>query len=213
MKGLFLPSLLLISLLQAQTASPKTFWSNLHPYLGGELALIDIRFLGQSLFSYPADFWGISIGANYIYHRSGDDFFAVGPGAQITGSFQFLGSFGSNWMVQVPVYSFARIGAAATPYNQQRLGAGIGLGLRYTSFQTIYTASSGYVGRLRQNFLNPTAMVELTFNFRRVSPTTIRFYMDLLPARRNTEIYGSFDPVPLDYRTLGFGIYYYIPNL
>jgi len=213
MKGLPPPLLLLTSLLQAQTAPPKTFWNNLHPYFGGELALIDIRFLGQSLFSYPADFWGVGLGANYIYYRSPDDFFAVGPGAQITGSFQFLGSFGSNWMLQVPLYGFARIGAAATSYNQQRLGAGIGLGLRYTTFQTIYTAPSGYVGRLRQSFLNPTGIVELTFNFRRVSPTTIRFYMDLLPARRNTDIYGSFDPVPLEYRTLGFGIYYYIPNL
>jgi len=213
MRCFLLTLLFLTPLLKAQTTPPKTFWNNLHPYLGGELALIDIRFLGQSLFSYPADFWGIGLGANYIYYRSPDDFLAVGPGAQITGSFQFLGSFGSNWMLQVPLYAFARIGAAATPYNQQRLGTGIGLGLRYTTFQTIYTVPSGYVGRLRQNFLNPTGIVELTFNFRRLSPTTIRFYMDILPSRRNTDIYGSFDPVPLDYRTLGFGIYYYFPNL
>ncbi len=202
----------ILSLLPAQTENLKNFWSKLHPYFGGELAFIDIRFLGQSLFSYPADFWGVGLGANYIYHRDADDFFAFGPGAQVTGSFQFLGSFGTNWMIQVPVYAFARIGAAATPYNQQRLGAGIAVGLRYTTFQTIYTAPSGYVGKLRQGFVNPTAIVELTFNLRRTAPTTVRFYMDILPSRRNTEIYGSFDPVPLEYRTIGLGLYYYLPN-
>jgi hypothetical protein len=107
MKGLFLLPLLLISLLQAQNNSPKTFWSNLHPYLGGELALIDIRFLGQSLFSYPADFWGISIGANYIYHRSGDDLFAVGPGAQITGSFHWPGL--TLYFLPDNLYGFLRL--------------------------------------------------------------------------------------------------------
>ncbi len=201
-----------LSVGQAQKDPKTNLWSNLHPYFGGELSFIDIRFLGQSLFSYPADFWGVGLGANYIYHRDPNDFFSFGPGVQLTGSFQFLGSFGSNWMLQVPVYAFARIGAAATPYNQQRLGAGVAVGMRYTTFQTIYTAPSGYVGRLRQNFINPTTILELTFNFRRTAPTTVRFYMDILPSRRNTEIYGSFDPVPLEYRALGFGLYYYIPN-
>jgi len=207
-----LSALCALALLRAQSEALKDFWTKLHPYFGGEFALIDIRFLGQSLFSYPADFTGIGLGANYIYYRDADDFFAVGPGAQVTGAFQFLGAFGSNWMIQVPVYGYARIGAAATPYNQQRLGASIALGMRYTAFQTIYTSLSGYVGRLKQNFINPTAIVELTFNFRRTFPTTLRFYMDILPARRNTEIYGSFDPVPLDYRAVGVGIYYYIPH-
>ncbi len=208
------PLLLLwiLPFLHAQNEAKSNLWSKLHPYFGGELSLIDIRFLGQSLFTYPADFWGIGFGANYIYHRDPNDFFSFGPGAQVTGSFQFLGSFGSNWMLQVPVYAFARIGAAATPYNQQRLGASIAVGMRYTTFQTIYTAPSGYVGKLRQGFLNPTAIAELTFNFRRTAPTTVRFYMDILPSRRNTEIYGSFDPVPLEYRTIGFGLYYYFPN-
>jgi len=208
------PLLLLwiLPFLHAQNEPKSNLWSKLHPYFGGELSLIDIRFLGQSLFTYPADFWGIGFGANYIYHRDPNDFFSFGPGAQVTGSFQFLGSFGSNWMLQVPVYAFARMGAAATPYNQQRLGAGIAVGMRYTTFQTIYTASSGYVGKLRQGFLNPTAIAELTFNFRRTAPTTVRFYMDILPSRRNTEIYGSFDPVPLEYRAIGFGLYYYLPN-
>jgi hypothetical protein len=212
MRRRLLSALCALALLRAQSETPKDFWTKLHPYFGGELAFIDIRFLGQSLFNYPADFSGVGLGANYIYYRDADDFFAVGPGAQVTGAFQFLGSFGSNWMIQVPVYGFARIGAAATPYNQQRLGASIALGMRYTAFQTIYTTPSGYVGRLKQNFINPTAIVELTFNFRRTLPTTLRFYMDILPARRNTEIYGSFDPVPLDYRAVGVGIYYYIPR-
>ena len=212
MRRRLLSALCALALLRAQSEAFKDFWTKLHPYFGGEFAFIDIRFLGQSLFSYPADFTGIGLGANYIYYRDADDFFAVGPGAQVTGAFQFLGAFGSNWMIQVPVYGFARIGAAATPYNQQRLGASIALGMRYTAFQTIYTTPSGYVGRLKQNFITPTAIVELTFNFRRSLPTTLRFYMDILPARRNTEIYGSFDPVPLDYRAVGVGIYYYIPH-
>jgi hypothetical protein len=213
MRRRLLSALCALALLRAQSEAPKDFWTKLHPYFGGEYTSIDIQFLGRSLFTYPADFTGIGLGANYIFYRDADEFFAVGPGAQVTGAFQ-LGAFGSNWMIQVPVYGFARIGAAATPYNQQRLGGGIALGMRYTAFQVIYTPTtlSGYVGRLKQNFITPTAIVELILNFNRSLPSALRFYMDILPARRNTEIYGSFDPVPLDYRTMGIGVYYYLPH-
>lgn len=193
----------------AQQAPSGFAWDKLHPFFGMGLDLIDIRFLGQSLFSYPAEFWGVGGGVHYIYYRDANDFFSIGPAAQISGAFQFLGSFGSNWMLQAPVYGFARIGAAATPYNQQRLGAGVGLGLRLTTFQTLYTTGN-YVGKLRQTFVNPTAIFDLTLNFRRTNPTTLRFYMDILPARRNTDVYGSFDPVPLEYRSIGFGLYYFL---
>ncbi len=195
--------------LWAQQPPKGLSWDKIHPFFGVSLDLIDIRFLGQSLFTYPAKFWGIGGGVHYVYYRDENDFFSVGPAVQASGAFQFLGSFGSNWMLQVPVYGFARIGAAATSYNQQRLGAGIGLGLRFTTFQTLYTTGS-YVGKLRQTFVNPTAIFDLTFNLRRTNPTTVRFYMDILPVRRNTEVYGSFDPVPLDYRTIGFGLYYFL---
>ncbi|GIV22415.1 MAG: hypothetical protein N3A68_08600 [Bacteroidia bacterium] len=191
----------------------EDLWPKLNPFFGADLSFIDIRFLNAPLFSYPTNFWGITVGSNYTYFRTENEVFAAGPGIQVTGAFQFLGSAGANWMIQVPVYGYVRVGAGATAYNIQRIGLGAGAGLRFTTFQTTYTSLSGsYVGKLRQNFINPTAFVDITFNFRRVSPTTIRAYLDILPARRNTDILGSLDPVPLDFRTYGFSLIYSLPR-
>ncbi|GIV25369.1 MAG: hypothetical protein KatS3mg026_1061 [Bacteroidia bacterium] len=204
----------LMAALQAQAPSPnQDLWAKLNPFFGGELAFIDIRFLNTPLFSSTTNYWGLTVGSNYTYFRTEDDFLAVGPGAQVTGAFQFLGGLGTNWMIAVPVYAHAHIGAGATAYNVQRLGLGVGAGLRFVSFQLTYTTfSSNYVGKLRQTYLNPTAFVDLTFNLRRVSPTTLRLYFDVLPSRRNTDILGSIDPVPLDFRTIGGALVYSLPR-
>lgn len=205
--------LLLIPLyLWAQPSKePQDWLAKANPFFGGSLSLIDIRFLTTPLFSNSPDFWGITVGSNYTYLRTENEVFAAGPGAQVTGAFQFLGRAGTNWMVQVPVYAYARVGAGATAYNIQRLGFGVGAGLRYTTFQLTYTSLSGnYIGKLRQNFINPTAFAELTFNFRRTNPTTLRVFFDILSSRRNTEIMGSIDPVPLEFRTLGIELLYRI---
>lgn len=212
MRLLLLPGL--IACLQAQAPAPgQDLWAKFNPFFGGELALIDIRFLNTPLFSSTTSYWGLTAGSNYTYFRTEDDFLAVGPGAQVTGAFQFLGRSGTNWMIAVPVYVHAHLGAGATAYNVQRLGLGIGAGLRFVSFQLTYTSLAGnYVGKLRQTYLNPTAFVDLTFNLRRVSPTTLRLYFDLLPSRRNTDILGSIDPVPLDFHTIGVALVYSFPR-
>ncbi|MCX8112072.1 MAG: hypothetical protein N3E49_02580 [Bacteroidia bacterium] len=195
----------------ASLSAREDLWAKLNPFFGAELSLIDIRFLSTPLFSNSPDFWGITIGSNYTYFRTENEVFAAGPGAQITGSFQFLGRAGTNWMVQIPVYGYARVGAGATAYNVQRLGIGAGIGLRFTTFQLTYASFSGnYIGKLRQSFINPTALLDITFNFRRTNPTTIRAYFDFIPSRRNTEIMGMIDPVPLEFSTLGIGILYRI---
>ncbi|MCS7152778.1 MAG: hypothetical protein N2253_06395 [Bacteroidia bacterium] len=184
-------------------------WAKINPFFGAELSFIDIRFLTTPLFANSPDFWGLTLGSNYTYFRTENEVLAAGPGAQITGSFQFLGRSGTNWMVQVPVYAYARMGAGATAYNTQRLGIGVGAGLRFTTFQLTYTSISGnYVGKLRQSFVNPTVFVDITLNFRRTNPTTLRGYFDILSSRRNTELMGSIDPVPLEFRTFGVGILY-----
>jgi hypothetical protein len=194
-------------------SSEEDFWAKLNPFFGGELSFIDIRFLNAPLFSYPTNYWGLTAGSNYTYFRTENEVFALGPGVQLSGAFQFLGQYGTNWMIQVPVYGYARFGAGATAYNVQRLGIGAGAGIRLTSFQLTYSSLSGnYVGKLRQTFVNPTAFAEVTFNFRRVSLTTLRIYMDLLPSRRNTEVMGSIDPVPLDFRVFGGALIYTLPR-
>ncbi len=201
-----------LSLLWAQSQSAKGFWEQLHPYFGAGVTFIDIRFLNQPLFDYAPRFWSVGAGANYIYYRDANDFLAIGPGAQVMGAFRFLGSYGANWMLQIPIYAFARLGATATPYNRQRLGVGLAAGFRYTTFQTTYTivTTSSYVGKIRQSFLNPTLMLDFTLNIQRLNPTTVCLYLDVLPARRNTEIYGSFDPVPLEYRTWGLSLHHFL---
>lgn len=203
---------LLPLLIFAQKNEPQeSLWSKLNPFFGADLSFIDIRFMNTPLFTYPADFWGLTLGTNYTYFRTENEVIAAGPGAQITGAFQFLGRYGGNWMIHVPVYGYVRIGAGATAYNLQRLGIGAGAGLRFTSFQLTYAALSGnYIGKLRQSFINPTVFAELTFNLRRVSPTTLRIYFDPIPSRRNTEVMGQIDPVPLDFRVFGLSLIYRI---
>lgn len=192
-------------------ADREDLMAKANPFFGASLSFIDIRFLTTPLFSNSPDFWGITLGGNYTYFRTENEVFAAGPGAQITGSFQFLGPAGTNWMLQVPVYAYARVGAGATAYNIQRLGIGAGAGLRFTTFQLTYSSLSGnYIGRLRQNFINPTAFLDLTFNFRRTNPTTVRVFLDVLSSRRNTEVMGSIDPVPLEFRTVGIELLYRI---
>ncbi|MCS7188787.1 MAG: hypothetical protein RMJ66_02560 [Bacteroidia bacterium] len=201
--------LLSSSLLLAQSKLTEDLWSKLNPFFGGELSFIDIRFLNTPLFSYPTNYWGLTFGSNYTYFRTEDETFAAGPGAQVTGAFQFLGRYGTNWMIQVPVYIHAHAGAGATAYNIQRLGVGVGAGVRLTAFQLTYTSLSGnYVGKLRQTFINPTAFIDIAINIRKAIPTLLRFYLDVLPSRRNTEIMGSIDPVPLDFRVFGGAIIY-----
>lgn len=203
----------LIALTFGQRPASEDLWAKLNPFFGADLSFIDIRFANVPLFSYPTNYWGLTLGSNYTYFHSENEVLAAGPGAQVTGAFQFLGGAGTNWMVQVPVYGYVRLGAGATAYNVQRLGIGAGLGARFTSFQVTYSTLSGnYIGRLRQSFLNPTAFVDLTFNLRRTSPTTLRLYLDLLSSRRNTDILGSLDPTPLEFRTYGFSLIYGIAN-
>lgn len=196
-----------------QRPSSEALWSKLNPFFGADLSFIDIRFANVSLFSYPTNYWGLTLGSNYTYFHTENEILSAGPGAQVTGAFQFLGAGATNWMIQVPIYGYARLGAGATAYNVQRLGIGAGLGARFTTFQVTYSTLSGnYIGRLRQSFINPTAFVDLTFNLRRTSPTTVRLYLDLLSSRRNTDILGSLDPTPLEFRTYGFSLIYSIAN-
>ncbi|MCS6895192.1 MAG: hypothetical protein NZZ60_03455 [Bacteroidia bacterium] len=202
--------LLFFCVVSGSWAQPsEDLWNKLNPFFGAGLTFIDIRFLTTPLFNNPPDFWGLTLGTNYTYFRTENEVFAAGPGAQITGSLQFLGNVGTNWMLQVPVYGYARLGAGATSFNVQRLGIGAGAGLQLTTFQIAYSSISGNsVGKLRQTFVNPMVFLDLTFNFRRTNPTTIRVNFDVLSSRRNTEIMGSIDPVPLEFRTLGLSILY-----
>ncbi|MEN3040976.1 MAG: hypothetical protein ABDH66_05510 [Bacteroidia bacterium] len=203
--------LLLLALDQLWAQRGEEVWQKLNPFFGGGLTFIDIRFLTTPLFNNSPDFWGLTLGTNYAYFHTENEVLAVGPGAQITGSLQFAGGLGTNWMVQVPVYGYVRVGAGATAFNVQRLGIGAGAGLQLTSFQLLYTSLSGNaVGRLRQTFINPMVFLDLTFNFRRTNPTTIRLNLDILSSRRNTELLGSIDPVPLEFRTVGLSFLYKI---
>jgi len=196
---------------QNSPALNTDLFAKLNPFFGGGLSFIDIRFLTTPLFSNPPNYWALTLGSNYTYFATENEVFAAGPGAQLTGAFQFAGFNATNWMLQIPVYGYARVGAGATAYNVQRLGIGAGAGLRFTTFQLTYSSLSGnYIGKLRQSFINPTAFVDITFNLRRTNPTSIRIYFDVLPSRRNTELLGAIDPVPLEFRTMGMELLYRI---
>ena len=75
---------------------------------------------------------------------------------------------GFNLLVKTPVYAMARLGAGATPYNQQNFGIGVGGGL---DFQTLWITGDNR----RISVATPTVILEATL-VSRGSPLTGRFH-------------------------------------
>ncbi|HHG85671.1 MAG TPA: hypothetical protein ENJ82_13060 [Bacteroidetes bacterium] len=116
--------------------------------------------LGSSQkFLFP--YYGLSLGMNYVLAHSNDQ---ASIGISPTGNISFsFSNYGINLMLQAPVYLTARLGAGATPYNEQKFGIGAGIG----SVFTYMVSPTGLTNsRLRQGWVNPSAMGELSIKTR-----------------------------------------------
>ncbi len=75
----------------------------------------------------------------------------------------------TGYNIQVPIFAMARVGAGATPYNQQRIGLGVGIGasinhMRFTMLRPNENPNIQSLAVVRTTtYANPAAVVEISY--------------------------------------------------
>lgn len=198
--GTTLIALLLLtpSLAQAQISD------KLVPHLGFMyefITLEDPRNIGSSEFTFQ--YYAVNIGSYYaLAHKN--DVVSVGIDASLNFgiNFPFTAQRGTvvTLLAQTPVFAMARVGALSTPYNQQPLGLGIGLGGVYTYFNDVADFTTG--NKIRASYIVPAAVGEVTLNTR-ANTITVRGHFSL--DRTNALLKGDNRP-DLDYNMGNWGL-------
>ncbi|MCB0837172.1 MAG: hypothetical protein KDE26_22900 [Bacteroidetes bacterium] len=109
-----------------------------------------------------------------------------------------------DYMAQLPVFVMGKVGATATPYNQQKIGiaGGIGGNYNYLSYNNNFNQKS------KSSYFVPSFVVEGTL-LSRGNPLTVRFHYGLAHPETNqktTARDGSFPPVTNRFLLGNFGI-------
>lgn len=136
----------------------------------------------QTQGSIANSFYLLHGGAYYMLGQSRDIFsYGIQPNVHI-GVSPILADDGLRlgYMVQVPVYFMARVGANSTPYNQQRLGLALGAGASVTAIRQYYPDLFSDRG----TFITPEVAAELTINMRG-NPMIIRGHLSVLGSNVN----------------------------
>ena len=140
-------------------------------------------------------FYGLGVGMDYVLMQSNDQF-SVGLNPNANFSFVFSSNYGHSLLAQAPVYLLGRIGAGATPYNEQKVGVGAGIGAVYTYMvhSTIAYDQFGnsLIARLKEGWVNPSAIVEFGLNTRR-SNYLFRLNWSLLQPTKAIESLGGYN--------------------
>ncbi|MEM0995795.1 MAG: hypothetical protein AAGN35_01890 [Bacteroidota bacterium] len=196
----FIGALLIAQLGQAQLRDKATFH-------GG----FTYQFVSMTPQGSPSPwripFYGLSLGMNYTLLHSNDQ---VSLGINPNGNFSFIFSslFGTSLQAQAPVFLLARVGAGATPYNEQKFGIGAGIGATYTYMlhSQIFQDNLGnlYNVRLTEGWVNPSAVVEIGLKTR-FSNYLFRFNWSLI---RPTLIVPELNDLPVRFGTAGLSILY-----
>jgi hypothetical protein len=141
-------SLLLTISLKAQLSSKANFFG------GMTYQMIGLREVGAPTPNYLGPFYGLGFGMDYVLVHSNDQI-SLGINPNIDLSVQLQPSaFGV--FVTTPTYLLCRVGAGATPFNEQKFGIGLGIGGSYSfTYQSYYP--------LKLGFLNSGAVAELAF--------------------------------------------------
>jgi len=185
---------------QAQLRDKATFFG------GFNYQIVGMTPQGQpSPWRFP--FYGMGVGMDYVLLHSNDQFsLGVNPNAHF--SFIFSSAFGTSLLAQAPVFALARVGSGATPYNEQKVGVGAGIGLNYTymrhSTSVVDQNNNLYLLRINEGFLAPSAVVEFAIRSR-VSDYLFRFNWTLM--RPTLEVEG-FNNIPFRFGTGGLSIMY-----
>lgn len=175
--------------------------------LGGFLEFVPIKFPnGTNFFSAPPLYYGINLTGQYVYTHS-NDMYSLGVSPGLTFSFNYNSVLGTSLLLQTPVFLTARVGMNCTNFNESKFGAGVGAGFNFTYITLPFIYGSS-IGRISQGFLGPAAMAEVSARING-APASLRFHINLLPIRANTELFSSFQKVPIDYTSFGIGLIYY----
>jgi hypothetical protein len=190
---------LLIALLALLTLTGRAQLSEKATFFGGmSYQFIGITPLGSPTPNYIG-MYGLGMGMDYVLMHS-NDVASLGINPNVNACLQFS-SYGLSFFGNVPLYLLARVGAGATPFNEQKIGIGAGIG---GSYSYLFTTTTG--GNFSTSFLNPGAIVELGINTRG-SSYLFRFNWSLTKPTREVEIDGSSYAYRMG--VLGFGIFYH----
>lgn len=152
-------------------------------------------------------FYGLSLGMNYTLLHSNDQV-SLGINPNMNFSFVFSSTFGTSLLAQAPVFLLARLGAGCTPYNEQKVGIGAGIGANYSFMlhRQNFVDQSGnfYSVQLKEGWVNPSAVVELAIRSR-FSSYLFRFNWSLLRPTRELE---DINNLPASFGAAGLSIVY-----
>lgn len=190
---------LFLALLMLVTLSGKAQLSEKATLFGG----MTYQFIGVTPLGSPSPnylgMYGLGFGMDYVLLHS-NDVVSLGINPNANACLQFS-SNGISFFGNAPVYLLARAGAGSTPFNEQKVGIGAGIG---GSFSYLFSTTTS--GNFSTSFINPGAIVELGLNTRG-SSYLFRFNWSLAKPIKEVGIGGS----SYEYRmgVLGFGIFYH----
>ena len=179
-------------------ASPN-FWDNVTGFWGFGLGIWDIRqqYGGGSVFSQPPSLGTFNIGGKYTYW-SNNDFIAVNLASQLQLALRLTTPM--DYYVSVPFYVMGNIGSGSTPYNENVVGGGLGVGGRIAYVNFNYgNSNTAFNSTLSQAYMTPFVMGEInlfSYSFRLfvdVLPYPIKFKID-----PRTEINATISSVQLE---------------
>jgi hypothetical protein len=153
-------------------------------------------------------FYGVTAGMNYVLLHS-NDVVSLGLNPNAIFSIQFNRNAQASILASTPVFLLARLGANATPFNEQKFGIGAGVGLNYSylsqSSQVVDVNQNVYTMKINQGFINPSAVVELGINARNWN-YIFRLHWSLYKPTHDVRI--GLDKYDLRFGTGGLGFLY-----
>ena len=150
-------------------------------------------------------FYTINLGTYYTLAHS-NDVVSVGIDPSLQFGLNLVGNGYVNYIIQTPVFLMGRVGANSTAYNEQKIGAGLGIGGNYTYFsQKLDTNTRRNVG-----FFSPSVVGEVTI-LSGGSPLTFRAHFSFVDTNSEMKFKrdnGGDSVQEASFGNFGFGLIY-----
>lgn len=167
----------------------------LMPHFGFMYEMVSVKRTDAPSTDRPVLFpyYGLNLGANYVLLHSNDQ---VSLGVEPNVNFAIFptGTGGLGLLAQTPVFLMAKVGANCTPFNQQKIGIGAGIGVNYT-----YARYDG--PDINTSYVAPAAIGEISLNLRS-AVYILRGHFNLYPVQQNIGL------EEYDFGNFGFGLVY-----
>jgi len=167
--------------------------------------LINLKYPNRPVFDVSPSIRSLGITSDYVlYHL--DDFVALNLFSRAEVGLQFTNPL--SYYLSFPVGVVARIGAHATPYNNNSIGVGIGAGISSTYIAYNYTTTqNAYLLQDKELILGVNAIGE--FNLRYGTGMGFRISYQLFPFSGTMPV-TPFDEIQVTYQIVSLGIVYYL---